>query len=339
MTAAAGSTPLGAGRSARSVTDILRRGLDSSIANWPVLALRLAETVLVAMLMGLTVVMVVVPLAISIGLSAAGLQEIVQSSETPAEVLTALVAAHWLILIYILVAVSVALLVAICVHSFVMAASARTFVDAERAAGAAATPRQRFAVFTFERWMAGGGQAWWPVFWIYNIAYGVAGIVILLPLLPIALLILVLQQAAAAIVLGCLALVLVVLLTIVVLIVTNIVCQKAIVLAAQTPIDGTTALRLGWRAMRADFVRHFAVAFIMMVLLFGGTGVLTMASVGFAAPAMTHSHAALMFMPLRLLMSFASSVFSAFVGNWFLASFAAIPVDAERGEASLEPLR
>ncbi len=227
------------------MTDVLRRGLDSSIANWPVLALRLAETVLVTMLIGLTVVMVVVPLAISIGLSAAGLQEIVQSSETPAQVLNAVVAAHWLILIYILVAVSVALLVVICVHSFVMAASARTFVDGERAAGAEASPRQRFAVFTFERWMAGGGQGWWPVFWIYNIAYGIAAIVILLPLLPIALLILVLQQAAASIVLGCLALIIVVLMSIVVLIVTNIVCQKAIVLAAEKPIDGTTALRLG----------------------------------------------------------------------------------------------
>ncbi len=323
-----GSAPFSAGRSGRNVTDVLRRGLDSAMANWPVLLLRLAETVLVGMLVIATVLVVVVPMAISIGLSAAGLQDTIRSSDTPGQLLASLFAAHWLILVYILVAISLALLVAVGVHSFVMAGSARIFVEAERAAGAVAGPRQSFAVFSFDRWVAGGSEVWWPVFWIYNIAYGVAGIVILLPLLPIAILIALFQQAAAAIALSCLGLLIVAFVSIVVLIVTNIVCQKAIIIAAQRRIDGTTALREAWRAMRADFGRHFAVAFIMMVLLFGGTGVLAMVSIGFAAPAMSHSLAGLMFMPMRLLTSFASSIFSAMIGNWFIASFAALSPEA-----------
>jgi hypothetical protein len=319
-----GSAPFRAGQSGRSVPDVLRRGLDSTIANWPILLLRLAETMVVAMLVIATVLVVVVPLAISIGLSAAGLQETFQRSDSPGQLLASLFAAHWLILVYILVAVSLALLVVVGVHSFVMAGSARTFVEADRAAGGVASPRQQFAVFSIERWVAGGSEAWWPVFWIYNLAYGIAGIVILLPLLPIAILIALLQHATAAIVLSCLGLLIVAFVAMIVLIVTNIVCQKAIVIAAQRRIDGMTALRKAWHAMRADFGRHFAVAFIMMVLLFGGTGVLTMVSFGFAVPAMTHSFAGLMFMPMRLLTSFASSVFSAMVGNWFMASYAAL---------------
>jgi hypothetical protein len=322
---AAGSPPVISVRaSGRTVTDVLRRGLESTLANWPVLLLRLAESIVIALFVIATVLVVVVPLAISIGLSAAGLQETLRSSDTPAEVLGALFAAHWLILVYILVAISLALLVAAGVHSFVMAASARIFVEAERAAGPVDSPRQRFAVFSIERWVAGGVEAWWPVFWIYNIAYGVAGIVILLPLLPVALLIAVFQEAAAVITLTCLGLLIVAFVSIVVLVVTNIVCQKAIVIAAQRRVDGTAALREAWSAMRADFVRHFAVAFIMMVLVFGGTGVLTMVSIGFAAPGIGHSLTGLLFMPMRLLTSFASSIFSAIIGNWFMASFAAL---------------
>jgi hypothetical protein len=314
----------GSGRTGRTVTDVLRRGFESTLANWPVLLLRLGESIVIGLLMVATVVVVVVPLAISIGISATGLQETLRSSDTPTEVIGALFAAHWLILVYILVAISLALLVAVAVHSFVMAGSARIFVVAERAAGPLDSPRQRFAVFTIERWVAGGGEAWWPVFWIYNIAYGVAGIVILLPLLPVALLIAVFQQAAAVITLTCLGLLIVAFVSLVVLIVTSVVCQKAIIIAAQRRVDGTAALREAWRAMRADTLRHFAVAFIMIVLVFGGTGVLTMVSIGFAAPGIGHSMTGLMFMPMRLLTSFASSIFSAIIGNWFMASYAAL---------------
>lgn len=310
-------------RTPRSVADVLRRGLDSTIANWQLLLLRLAETMLIGLLALAGVVAIIVPILVSIGLSRIDLK----NADNAAELLTAILVQHWIVLVYILVAITLALTVVIGVHAFVAAGVARIFVNAERAAGRAGTPRQRFAVFSIEQWAAGGRDAWWPVFWIYNIAYGVASIIVMVPLIPLGLLIVFTQGAPAALVVSCLGLIVLGFITIIVLVVTNIVCQKAIVLVVQRPIDATTALRVAWRAMRNDFARHFGVAFIMMVLTVGGTGVLAALSFGFAAPGSAAPFAMFLFMPVRLAISFASSVYSAAVSNWFIASFAALTVE------------
>lgn len=271
------------------------------------------------------VVAIIVPIFVSIGLSKIDLK----NADNAAELLTSILVQHWIVLVYILVAITLALTVVIGVHSFVAAGVARILVNAERAAGRAGMPRQRFAVFSIEQWAAGGSDAWWPVFWIYNIAYGVASIIVMMPLIPLGLLIIFTHAAPAALVFSCLGLIVLGFITIIVLVVTNIVCQKAIVLVVQRPIDATTALRRAWRAMRNDFARHFGVAFIMMVLTFGGTGVLTALSFGFAAPGSGSSapFAMFLFMPVRLAISFASSVYSAAVANWFIASFAALTAE------------
>ena len=91
----------------------------------------------------------------------------------------------------------------IAVHSFVVGGIVRVLVDAERSAPPSG-PRERFRRFTVDRWVEGGRETWWPIFWIYNIAYGVAALIICVPMMLIALAILAvfLKEAPPAVATG-----------------------------------------------------------------------------------------------------------------------------------------
>jgi serine protease AprX len=58
----------------RGVIDVLRRGLDSTLANWPLILVRLAETIVFAMLALATVFAVLAPIIVSVGIRVADLQ-------------------------------------------------------------------------------------------------------------------------------------------------------------------------------------------------------------------------------------------------------------------------
>lgn len=300
----------------RSVTEVIRRGLDNALANWQLLALRFAENILFAMLAIGTAFAIIVPLAVSIGLAAINWKNVQAEPDSVAAAIADLLIRHWPVFVWVFVAILGLLTVLIVIHSFVIAACARTYVDGERSI--------RLQVFSMDRWLAGGRQSIWPVFWIYNLAYSVAGLIILIPALLTLVFMLALRESAAAIVIGCLGLLLVFFVMLVAFVISGIWCQKAIVISVARNLKAREALSVGWKEMRADFGRHFAVAFIMIVLSFGGAMTLGMFSVVFAVPSSHASMAALMFAPARMVLSMIQSVFTAAVGLWMLACFAAM---------------
>src|SRR6185437_3436976 len=77
----------------------------------------------------------------------------------------------------------IVLAVLMAIHSFVEAGSARVFVDAERNGAGVTRSRESFRAFNMDRWLQGGRASWWTVFWIYNIVWGVGGLILLIPLL------------------------------------------------------------------------------------------------------------------------------------------------------------
>lgn len=314
----------------RGAFEILRRGLDNAIANWQLVALRFGETMLFGFLAVVTAVAMIVPTLVTLGIALSDLK----NPEDLLSVATSLMS-KWVVLLWIAVAVLMLLVLFVALHAFVEAGRARQLVDGERAAGPGDGPRSRFTVFSFREWLAHAAAGWWPLFWMYNAAWSAAALILFIPLLPtLILMVLFYERPAIAVSMGCLGLLLTVFLGIVVGVITAMWTTRAV---AEWGLRGRTAreaLSAGWRAMRADFGRHFLVALAAIVV--GLAGSAFFASFSFFASfgeAFGQSGVFnLITLPIRLAGSILSSLFSAAVSTWYLASYAALAVEGEGGK-------
>jgi hypothetical protein len=308
----------------RGVTEILRRGLDNAVANWPLIAFRFGETVLFGIVAFATALAVVVPILVSMGFVFRGTkdpQDVVQ--------LVATLAQKWPLLVWIFILITALLGFFLAIHSFVEAGRARVLLQADANAGpGAGGPRSRFATVPMQEWVRGGAAGWLPVFWIYNLTWGTAGLVLLIPLAPTLILTLVLHgRPKLALAAGCIGLLLTLMLLVAVGFVTGIWTSRAIVEWAAGYRKPSDAVTVAWRAMRADFGRHFLVAVAVLVVsiatgaAFASVSVLAGFGQGLAGD---HGALTLVTFPIRIAASLLSSIVSAAISSWSLASFAAL---------------
>ncbi|HYI13350.1 MAG TPA: hypothetical protein VEK57_30160 [Thermoanaerobaculia bacterium] len=313
----------------RSAFDLLRRAFDNALANWPLLLLRLAEAIVFFVIAIAALLAIVVPILVSVGIQFANLN-------TPESIEEAIftLAQKWILLIWILLGVSILFLVFLAVHAFVEAGCARVLVDGERNAGPALEgPRSRYRVFSMERWFSGGAEGWWTLFWIYNLAWAAASVILLIPLLPTIVLMLVLggnENPAAAAGIGCLGLVLTLFLGILIAIVTSIWTTRAIADWAARPSGARHALATAWAAVKADFGRHLVIALAVVVVAMAGSAFFS--SLSFFAGmgdifGRGHSSVSFFLVPLQMFGSLLNSVFSSAVFSWFLAAYAALALE------------
>ncbi|HEY8849154.1 MAG TPA: hypothetical protein VIO12_07670 [Thermoanaerobaculia bacterium] len=309
----------------RSATEVLRRGFDSTLANWPLILIRIAEGIVFVGIIIVSIVAAIVPIAVSAGIS----KYDVTNAANPAAAAAELVLQHWMLIVYVLVIVTAVLLVLMAIHSFVEAGTAQVFVDAERRAkGVTAPLRPVFRAFTIDRWMAGGRAGWWSVFWIYNATWSVAALIMLVPLLVTAAAMIVISDSTVKIIAGCGGLVLSVVILLPVAVVVAIWTQKAITVCIARAAGTTDALRVAWREMRDDFGRHFAVAFVLFMVSMGGAMVISMITFPMSFTAQHRDpFMSLAFAPMQIVVSFAQTIFSAGIGAWFLASFVTLTED------------
>lgn len=294
------------------------------VGNWPLLAIRIGESILMVVIFIVSAIAIIVPFVTSLWTSRALPSDPGAAAE---EILSAL-ASHWLVFVYALVVVSIVLLVVIAVHSFVVSGNARVYVDGERKAGTVAMAgRGVFACFSGDRWFAGGRDGWWPVFWIYNIAWSVAGLILLVPMVVVlAAMILLRENAAAAFGIGCLGLIVTIVFTILVIIVTNIWTEKAIVDCLARSTGALESLSDSWAEFRSDMGRHLVVAIVMMVVAFAGS--MAFSSFSWMGALSQQASPHVMLMPVQFTGSILNSILSAAVGSWFLACFAALAVES-----------
>jgi hypothetical protein len=306
----------------RNTTDVLRRAFDSTLANWPLIAIRIAENFVLALLFIGSIIAAVVP----VGIAAAFSNFDLKNSEEPAQAIATLIVDHWPFIAYVLLVVTIVLILLVAIHSFVEAGCARVFVDAERNATDAVRTRESFSTFNMDRWLRGGRASWWTVFWIYNIVWGLGGLVLLIPLMMTIAALFMVSEAGGRVAVACGGLFLTFLVVIPVAIVMAVLNQKAITVAVARAAAARDAVRAGWTEIKRDFSRHFAVAFIAFVIALGGSMVIG----SFTAPFsiirnIGHSpFSSIAFAPAQIVSSIAQSVFSAAVGLWFMAAYVAL---------------
>ena len=310
----------------RSVFDVLRRGLDNAIANWQLLLLRIGEAFLFGIIIVIAILAAIVPILLSIGVKLADFQV----PETAEGALTALLS-RWPIFAWIFGGAVLLALLFMVVHSFLEAGCARVYVDGDRIAGAAlAGPRSRYRVFSMAKWWAGAVDGWWPVFWIYNIAWGIAALFFLVPLLFTSLLVLALamnDSAGPAIGIGCVGAAASFMIMIPTMIVAGIWSNRAIASWAVRRGGARDTTRAAWAAFKADMGRHLLVAIALFVISMAGSMFIGSFGffIGFAEVLGRHSGStALMMMPARFFIQMLSTAFSTVIAGWFLATFCAM---------------
>lgn len=313
----------------RNIIDTLRRGAENTIANWPLSAIRLAEMMLFGLLFVVAVIAMLVPILVSIGIRIAEL-----STPDQFESAMTMLLEKWTLFVWFGVGLIVLAFVFVLVHAYVEAGCARVLVDADRAAGpVVAGPRQRYRLFTMDRWLAGAKEGGWVVFWIYNLAWTLAALLLLIPLIPVAALMLVFRDnPAVAAGVGCLGLAIFMLFAMVVGITTGMWTNRAIANWAAHRSGAREALATGWRAVKTDFGRHILVALAVIVVAMAASSLASSISMfgGFGGSFRHDASFNFVMMPLQMVGSLLSFVISAFIGNWYLASYASLAVESSR---------
>ena len=316
----------------RTVTEVLRRGFENVLANWPLLAIRIAEGILIVTIAIMTLIAIVVPFVMSIASTSSS--TMTPASNDPADIAAMLIGAlssQLLVIVYALIALTIALTLFIAIHSFVSAGCARVYADAEQQVVAVPAPsRDQMRVFSADRWMRGGRESWWPVFWIYNIAWSVAALIILIPLTVVMVAVLLLRETeVAALITGCVGILAVFLFVIPIAVVTGIWTEKAIVVSVVRRMGAMRALGDAWREFRGDAGRHIAIALVMFIVSFAASMVFgslsTLASIG-----QPRHGVSLVILPMQMTVSILNSILSSIVGAWFLACFSSLSVEQKR---------
>lgn len=277
------------------------------------IALRIGESLVFAAIVIAAVLAAVIPSVVAAGLSK---DDIVNSSDPASAVITWLIG-HLMLFVCIFVLAFVVLGVMIAIHSFVEGGSAQIYVDAERASKS----RNDLRAFSIDRWLSGGAASWWRIFWLYNFAWSVGLIFVLVPLVITVAAMVVVSDTPIRIGIGCVGVALAVLVLIPVSIVTSIWCTKAITICVARAVSARESLRLGWREVRGDLGRHLAIAVILFIVSMALNSLVSAFTIPMNITAQRLPTVALMFAPVRLVAGVVQGIVGAAVGSCLLACF------------------
>ncbi|HSN68092.1 MAG TPA: hypothetical protein VLV48_02540 [Thermoanaerobaculia bacterium] len=296
--------------------DVIRRGADNVLANWPLLLIRIAESVaMIVITLGILIGAVVPIVAASVGGS---LTDLFDGTMDPERVLRSI--SPFLIL-YVILVFSVVMLVAVVVHSFVQGGIVGCYLAGERAAPPGAA-RVDFRVFTPELWWSEGKRNVWRFFWIYNVIWGAWSLVLLLPLLPLILLLVAMPENPAAIVLAIVGFIAILVFAVALAFVAFVWSQVVLLDAAKRSLAPVEAISRSSEAMRGRVGNIILIGGIFFALsMLVGSGVAGFSFFFEAAGMLPGLGVALI--PFQVILSLVNSAVSTLFGSWMIAALAA----------------
>jgi hypothetical protein len=291
----------------RSPVDLTIRSFKTAAANWQLVVIRMAESVVFVFLMIMALLATIIPVAIKAGLGKLKIADADNAIQALSQFLVEqLPLILWTFGVLILVTG-----VIMIVHSLIVAGSARVYLDAERA------PNDAFEVFRGDSFWAAARRGFWRVFWIYNLAWALALLLILLPVMVALGVILIMQGTTASVIIavvifgGCVAL------SIPIGIITSIWVGRAIIDGERSQLPAREALRVARSSIRADLGNHVVVLLLVLVV-----SIFAILFISGCTNAFTMSGDA--FWPMQWLGSLAQTIAGSLAGAWMLAAFAAL---------------
>lgn len=296
----------------RNPIALVTRALKSAFANWQLVAIRMVEGVVFLFLVLVALLATIIPAVVAAGLGRLNVREPDQAMQTLAD----FIVNQWPLILWTIVVLFIVTGVMIVIHALIVAGSLRVYLDAERAAGKSDAV-EAYNVFRGESFWAAAKHGFWRVFWIYNIAWGIAALIVCVPVLIALLFVRFTSDTTAMLVLTVLILVVAVLMAIPICWVTAIWVGRALVDGERGQLSARDALAVARKAIRADLGNHVVVP--LLVFVAGAFAVIIVSTFGSAFSSVGEVYA-----PMSLMFSLVQTAVSALASAWMLASFAAL---------------
>lgn len=295
---------------------LIQRAFDSTLANWPLILIRIASSVAMT-LVAVAAVIPVVAIFVIAGVSAS-----LADFETSSSMLEWAMS-NILLLLAIIAILTIGVAVAIAIHAFVTGGVAGIYLEADFAAPRDAWTRRDLDRFSPELWLRHGAATWWRIFLIYNITWGLFLLLLTLPLLLIIPILLLIGSPEAMAIIGCAAVIFGMMALVAGSIFVHVWTQIAVIQQVRLRAGVVTAIRTSLRTILRDPLRIGLLAGVLILVSFAlgafAFGIQLVVDVGSSV-----SELPLLFMPTQILFSLLQSLVSVVIGSWFLASLATV---------------
>jgi hypothetical protein len=288
---------------AASAIDNLKLGFRVATTNWPLILIAIAESIAAIVFVALAVLLAAFPIVIGFFRG----EDVIP--EEPAA-LGQWVLEHPFMVLGTLVAVLVAAVAAIALHSFVQAGRIAIYEKSRQLGGA--------SVFTPELWIEEGREGWFRLFLIYHAIYGIYSLIFLIPIATIAGVVLT-KGSPAAVVIGCSGMSIFFLLAIVLGVAVFLWSTMATTDAVLQRSGPGEAMANGWSDVKRSFAPLLGVSVVVLVLSIALSGIFSVFSLLLELMSMNDS-IRLVLVPFQIGISVVQSAISVVFSCWLLAA-------------------
>ena len=303
----------------RTPSDHIGRGLDSTVANWPLILMTMVERMVMSTIFVIGFLIAAIPPVVAGALTLSKLQSV----DDPADFVQKLVLDHPFALIFSLLVIAIVLIPMIIIHSFFQAGQSASLLSADEKAGETGQ-RAAFRAFNFGLWINAAKANWWPVCVVINIVWSVAFLLAIVPVVAaVAVSVIAISNGGdtEGLRMGCFLFAISAVLMLVVSFFCGLWSQLSIFeLFITRGISGWEACKRGWRQLTRRFGEALLTALLMMLIVAGAIFALILLQIALASA--SHAGLALIFLPIQLLATVAQSVIGGAMSCWAIATFA-----------------